>query len=170
MLSAGSPVDRTSNPPPSYSDFLKLSGVAGLSWRFSGLRCYGYLNFHTGANPMPFLILSAGRDPDLLKTRNAALQAQGYRVAAAFDSYEVVDKLLNGDFDLVLLCHTMPEEDRRRLARIISRHTPSTPVILISQSTCESVTLEPGALQCSSDQVLATLTHSLIGRSGPWAA
>lgn len=106
---------------------------------------------------MPFLILSAGRDPDLLRSRNAALQAQGYRVAAAFGSCEVVDKLLNGDFDLVLLCHTMSAEDRHRLARIIISHTPSTPVILISENGSVNAAVESGALQCCSDLVLATL-------------
>jgi CheY-like chemotaxis protein len=119
---------------------------------------------------MPFLILSAGRDPDLLKARNAALMAQGYRVAAASDSCEVVDKLLNGDFDLVLLCHTMPEEDRRRLARIISSHTPSTPVVFISKNSCETISGDARAVQCHPDQVLATLGMSLARRSGPWAA
>ncbi len=170
MLSAGSPVDRTSNPRLRSPNFLKLSGVAGLSWRFSSMRCYGYLNFHIGANPMPFLILSAGRDPDLLKARNAALQAQGYRVAAASDSYEVVDKLLNGDFDLVLLCHTMPHQDRRRLARIICSYSPSTPVVFISDSGSDDLDSGAAAVRCRPDQVLATLTNSLTGRSGPWAA
>jgi DNA-binding NarL/FixJ family response regulator len=42
-------------------------------------------------------------------------------VAAASDSYEVADKLLNRDFDLVLLCRSMPHENRRRLTRIICR-------------------------------------------------
>jgi len=93
---------------------------------------YGYFS-PTQVQPIPFLILSAGRDPDLLKPRNAALVAQGYRVAAASDSSEVVDKLLNGDFDLVLLCHTMPEEDRRRLVRIIR-------VILRPRLWCSSQT------------------------------
>jgi DNA-binding response OmpR family regulator len=119
---------------------------------------------------MPFLILSAGRDPDLLKARNAALQAQGYRVAAAFGSSEVVDKLLNGDFDLVLLCHTMPHEDRRLLARIICRYSPSTPVVFISDNGSEDLEGGATALRCSSDQILATLTNSLTRRSGPWAA
>jgi DNA-binding response OmpR family regulator len=119
---------------------------------------------------MPFLILSAGRDPDLLKARNTALMAQGYRVAAASDSCEVVDKLLNGDFDLVLLCYTLPEEDRRRLVRIIIRHTPSTPVIVISENGSDNFSLESGALQCRSDQILTILTRSLVHCSGPWAA
>lgn len=119
---------------------------------------------------MPFLILSAGRDPDLLKARNAALQAQGYRVAAAFDSDEVVDKLLNGDFDLVLLCHTMPDEDRRRLARIIGSYSPSTPVVFISDKVCDELHGAAKAVLCRPDQVLATLTNSLTRRSGTWAA
>lgn len=50
--------------------------------------------------------------------------------------FEVVDKLLNGDFDLVLLCHTMPDEDRRRLARIIGSYSPSAPVLFISDTGC----------------------------------
>src|SRR6185437_13636343 len=86
---------------------------------------------------MPFLLLSAGRDPDLLKARNAALQGQGYRVAAAVESCEIVDKLLNRDFDLVLLCHTIPDKDRSRLARIIGSYSPSTPVVLISDNACD---------------------------------
>ena len=119
---------------------------------------------------MPFLILSAGRDPDLLKARNTALVAQGYKVAAASDTFEVVDKLLNGDFDLVLLCHTMPDEDRRRLARIVAGHSPSTPVVLISKNGCEGILAEAGIVQCSPDQVVTTLGVSLARRSGPWAA
>lgn len=127
---------------------------------------YGYFS-PTQVQPIPFLILSAGRDPDLLKPRNAALVAQGYRVAAASDSSEVVDKLLNGDFDLVLLCHTMPEEDRRRLVRIISSHTPSTPVVFISNNGCESIAGDARAGQCHPDQVLATLGMSLHAARGP---
>jgi CheY-like chemotaxis protein len=118
---------------------------------------------------MPFLILSAGRDADLLKRRNAALLEQGYKVAAASDSYEVVEKLLHGDFDLVLLCHTMADEDRQRLARIISSYTPSTPVVCISEK--EHGDSEPGAriVRCRPEQLLHTLTNSLPP-SSPQAA
>lgn len=119
---------------------------------------------------MPFLILSAGRDPVLLKSRNATLIAHGYQVAAATDSYEVIDKLLNGDFDLVLLCHTISGDDCCRLARIIQSHTPSTPLVLISKGGSQEPGLEPGAVRCHPDHMLATLHESLARHSGSWAA
>lgn len=119
---------------------------------------------------MSFLILSAGRDADLLKTRNNALAAQGYNVAAATDSVEIVDKLLNGDFDLVLLCHTIPDEDRLRVARIVGSYTPSTPVVLVSQDAAGESAAGARIVQCRPDQIMSTLTHSLARHSGPRAA
>jgi DNA-binding response OmpR family regulator len=115
---------------------------------------------------MPFLLLSAGHDSYLLKQRNAQLAAAGFKVASASDSCEVVDKLLNGDFDLVLLCDSMPDEDRHRLARIIRRYTPSTPVLLISSEN--SYEFEPGlrTVRCHPEQVLAAVAGSLP-KAGP---
>ena len=110
---------------------------------------------------MPYLILSAGRNPDLLKQRNAALSAEGYKVASASNSYEIVEKMLNGDFDLVLLCHSIPDEDRRRLAHIISSYTPSTPVILISEDGSNPFDLMPRTVNCPPEQVIATVRNSL---------
>ena len=65
------------------------------------------------------LILSAGRDFDLLKKRNDALAEAGYIVVSAGGSYEAIERLLNGNFDLVLLCHSLAPEERRRLAGIV---------------------------------------------------
>ena len=82
---------------------------------------------------MPTLILSAGRDLNLLKRRNAALTAAGYTVVTAVNSPDVVNKLFAGDFDLVVLCHTLGEQQQQRVAHIINGYTPSTPVIALSQ-------------------------------------
>lgn len=113
---------------------------------------------------MPFLLLSAGRDPDLLKQRNAQLLAAGFKVASATDSYEVVDKLLNGNFDLVLLCDSMSDQDRERLARIISSYSPSTPVVLISRADGEEHAFGSGPLRCHPEQLLATVAGLLQRR------
>ena len=119
---------------------------------------------------MSFLILSAGRDAELLKSRNTALAAPGYKVAAASDSFEIVDKLLNGDFDLVLLCHTIPDDDRLRIARIVGSYTPSTPVVLVSEDGRSQWAAGSRIVRCRPDQIMNTLTHSLTPRSGPRAA
>src|SRR6185312_14356411 len=101
---------------------------------------------------MPFVILSAGRDSGLLKKRNAALAAMGYKIAAASDPCETVNKLLNGDFDLVLLCHSMPDDDRRKLAHIVTRFSPSTPVVLICEGLSGSDDSSIKALKCPPDR------------------
>jgi len=81
---------------------------------------------------MAFMILSAGRDLDLLKFRSAFLRKRGFQVVTASDSPELINKLFSGDFDLVLLCDSLREEDLRRATGLIKLYTPSTPVILIS--------------------------------------
>lgn len=78
---------------------------------------------------MPYLILWASRNPDLLQHRTSLLTNAGYLVVSASNSPEIVNKLLNGDFDLVLLCQTLNREERQRLGHIISGYTPSTPVL-----------------------------------------
>lgn len=110
---------------------------------------------------MPFVILSAGRDSGLLKKRNTALVSKGYKIASALDPSESVDKLLNGDFDLVLLCDSMPDADHRRLAHIITSYSPSTPVVLICESLSDRDESGAPTLKCPPDRILDVVAHSL---------
>ncbi len=120
---------------------------------------------------MPYLILSAGCDEILRKKRNSVLAACGYQIAEASDCCEVVDKLLNGDFDLVLLCNSLPEEERRLLARIISIQSPSTPVVLISdRQNNEEIQLGGRTVECRPEQLLQVVTKALLAGSAVDAA
>jgi DNA-binding response OmpR family regulator len=80
---------------------------------------------------MSLVILSAGRDDRILEARNRALIAAGFEVISAGES-GVVEELFQGRFDAVVLCHSLREDDRRRLAGIIKNYCPSTPVIVVS--------------------------------------
>lgn len=110
---------------------------------------------------MPFLILSAGRDANLLKERSAILRQAGYEVVTAGDSPELVNRLFNGDFDLVLLCGSMREEERRRLAAIVKSHTPSTPVVLIEEKLRLVEKSEGQGILCRPEQVLDAVRDAL---------
>ena len=77
-------------------------------------------------------ILSAGRDRPLLFTRNRLLEEAGYIVTATSTAAETVEKFFAGDFDLVILCHSIPLEERERIATLVSMHSPSTPVIALA--------------------------------------
>ena len=77
-------------------------------------------------------ILSAGRDRPLLFTRNRVLEEAGYSVTPATTAAESVERFFAGDFDLVILCHSIPLEERERIATLVSMHSPSTPVIALA--------------------------------------
>jgi CheY-like chemotaxis protein len=77
---------------------------------------------------MPFLILSVGHNPLVLRERHATLTAAGYSVTSVYSKEEAMDKLLEGDFDLVLMCSSLGT-DCPRLAKAVRRHFPSIPVV-----------------------------------------
>ena len=80
------------------------------------------------------VILSAGRDYDLLRLRNAVLKTRDYTVVAAVTTAEVLSKFHEGDFDLVLLCHTIPLEDQKTISDAVHSASPSTPVLAVTRS------------------------------------
>lgn len=82
---------------------------------------------------MATVILSAGRDPQVSKNRSRALTAAGFQVVVATTAPEIINRLFNGDFDVVVLCNSIPNDERRKLAGIIKSYSPSTPVIVISE-------------------------------------
>src|SRR5438270_12553090 len=77
-------------------------------------------------------ILSAGRDRALLSTRNRGLEAAGYSVPPATTSAETVERFFTGDFGLVILCHSIPMDERERIAMLVHNHSPSTPVVVLA--------------------------------------
>jgi DNA-binding response OmpR family regulator len=78
------------------------------------------------------LVLMVGRDKTLAETRSKVLQQAGYTVECAFSFTQAIDKFLAGDFDLILLCHSIPAEDRERLTLQLRQHTTRTPIITVA--------------------------------------
>lgn len=77
-------------------------------------------------------ILSAGRDPALLASRNEVLRRQGHTVVTAVTFAEIVESFFAGDFDVIVLCHTVPDYERRKIIRMVHNHAPRTPVLVLS--------------------------------------
>src|SRR5437868_13773863 len=77
-------------------------------------------------------ILSAGRDRARLYPRNRVLEDAGYSVTPATTSAETVERFFTGDFDLVILCHSIPMDERERIAMLVHNHSPSTPVVVLA--------------------------------------
>ena len=78
------------------------------------------------------LILNVGNDAALLRSRTLLLQSRGYTVVAAYSSDDAMNRFREGDFDLVVLWHSIPGDEAKRLIRGIRDSGPATPVISVA--------------------------------------
>jgi len=99
------------------------------------------------------VVLSVGLDPQLLETRNLVLQSAGYIFVSAYSIKEAVERFQQGDFDLVLLCHSVPAKEKDHLFCWIRASGSRIPVVCVSGNPCPgdvvvgvTVSNEPGAL------------------------
>lgn len=77
-------------------------------------------------------ILSIGDDPLLLHSRRLVLERGGYLVATLRSEAIMDDAQLRG-FDLVMLCHSIPDIVASHILEVLWRVTPQTPVLLVSR-------------------------------------
>ncbi len=75
------------------------------------------------------LILAVGREPALLEYRSQILRRAGYIVDSESSVKDAIDRFKQGNFDLVLLCHTIPVQERDRLISSIQAVGSLTPVV-----------------------------------------
>jgi DNA-binding response OmpR family regulator len=107
------------------------------------------------------VVLSVGLDRALLNSRNLILHSAGYTVVSAYSIKEAVDCFQAVDFDLVLLCQTIPARDRDGLTWWIRASSPGIPVVSVAGNPCSgdvvagvTVGSEPGELLWGIREVL----------------
>ena len=77
-------------------------------------------------------ILTISRDPGLQHTRTLVLERAGYRVVAAENDKDALSSISSDPhFDLVLLCHSVPEKSRVLLADKIKEAHPNWPIMML---------------------------------------
>jgi DNA-binding response OmpR family regulator len=79
-----------------------------------------------------FVALAVGRDPQLLETRSQVLRNVGYTVVSALSVEQALQSFASGDFDIVILCHSIPARDRERLTYALKSHGSNTPVVVVT--------------------------------------
>jgi len=78
------------------------------------------------------MILAVGNDSVVLATRTAVLRTAGYLVDTVESASEAIARFHNGDFDLVLICHSVPTGERDWLTRVIRSTGSRTPILVVS--------------------------------------
>lgn len=79
-------------------------------------------------------ILAVGLDPMVLSSRCSVLRSAGYLVRSA-PSIDGAIEELDRDFDLVLLCHSIPVQDRDRLINAIRSTNSQIPIYLVAPAS-----------------------------------
>lgn len=74
------------------------------------------------------VVLSVGSDRMLLKVRDDVLRAAGYIVREYLPSQFTS---VENDFDVAVLCHSIPADEQRRIIRYIRSHKPTAPILLV---------------------------------------
>jgi CheY-like chemotaxis protein len=115
------------------------------------------------------VVLTVGFDQSLLRPRTLVLQCAGYHVESASSLKDAVDRFQSGDFDLVLLCHSVPRKDRYRLTSFLRSSGSRTPIVSFAGTLGEcdafgSATLEVRAVPGRSPTVSsrAALLKSIL--------
>src|ERR1700710_705455 len=101
--------------------------------------------------------LSVGSHPNLVGLRNAALQSEGYIVTSAFSLREAVSLFHDGDFDLILLCHSVPEIDRNRLACLIRASGSRIPLFTVAGQFTHHDAFADATLEDRPDKLLTRI-------------
>ncbi len=80
------------------------------------------------------VVLAVDFDSSLLATKSPVWESAGYVVTAAGSIAEAGARFQDGDFDLVLLGHSIPVESRKRFTSLIRATGSKIPVVYVSQS------------------------------------
>ena len=91
-------------------------------------------------------ILSMGLDRSLMAIRAMLLQQAGYAVTQAWSSEQALRRLRSSAFDLMLVCHTVPQDEVKELIAAVRLLQPGLQIVYISatehhpaQEHCASV-------------------------------
>lgn len=107
------------------------------------------------------VVLAVGFDSSLMRTRSLVLQSAGYIVESASSLKEAVARFQTGDFDLVLLCHSIPMEDRDHLTCLIRATGSLTPIVSIARNLGSRDAFVNATLEDGTNKFLAGIGEEL---------
>jgi len=110
------------------------------------------------------LILSVGLDPMILDAREEILRSAGFIVVSAVSIKEALHLFRDGDFDLMILCHTLAVKDRERLTCLIRASGSRIPVASISGTPEEQAVFSDASLEQDPVELLAGIRCLLARR------
>ena len=79
-------------------------------------------------------VLCVGQQRQLLAVRNTVLRMEGYHVTEAYSADDALRVFASTDIDIVVICHSIPVQSRRRLVLAMKESRPLTPVVALHEA------------------------------------
>lgn len=114
-------------------------------------------------------LLSVGYDPILMPVRSMLLHQAGYKVIEARSLGEALKRIKAGNFDLLLICHTVDEDERDLMIEALRFSAPVIPILCLS-TTPEYSDLNCSAACSTAPEFLADVDHALHNPPGKRAS
>ena len=123
------------------------------------------------------LILAVGREPALLEYRSQILRRAGYIVDSELSLKNAIQRYKDGDFDLVLLCHSIPVQERDHLISSIQAFGSLTPIVSVAPPDSRAPdVVNDLILEATPEKLLGSVQGALLkatafykSRSREWA-
>src|SRR5947209_7889824 len=117
-------------------------------------------------------ILLMGYLTDLMERRRKCLELAGYRVTCAMSFSEVLRLIEESMFEVVVLGHGVPEDERNQIARRIKQVSPAAKLVMLYLSSIKNAeladalihtTLDPADLVRTIDDLTDKLSRRMSG-------
>ena len=122
-------------------------------------RC-GTGNLVSGNCSVALSILHVGSYSPLVEARTRILATLGFEVVSACSASEALALLAASDFDAVILCHSLDQQDLRSIADAVHHQSRRTPVILVAGYRLDAIL---DAVE-DADAVVEPLPQALISQ------
>lgn len=97
------------------------------------------------------------------ESRDELLRNEGYRVTSTSDVREALNDFAETKFDLVLLCHSLDEGDRKKVIEVIQATAPAMPVVTLHSGM--NPKSGPGQARSDPESILEAVAIALGRRS-----
>lgn len=109
-------------------------------------------------------VLSVSYDSSLLETREQILHKLGLQVTSVLGFSAAIRQCEDAHFDLFLLGHTIPNEDKRALIKTFQRNCPAPIVEMYRPHSCPTGLAQYDFDSSKSPREFAELLRNILGR------
>ena len=107
------------------------------------------------------VVLAVGYDRLLLESRSRVLNTGGYTVVPVLSLKLAVTEFLQKNFDLIVLCHSIPTGDRECLVYLFRERSPNVPIVFVSAGFGENDPFADATIDSDPNQLLLGLNEVL---------